>query len=92
MRKLNGFIYFCVLVMMCGTASAQIKIVIDNQEIPTSDIESIVILPNSNLISISTNVAYTVQATGAVEPPPPGAVSISGFSASASSINEVLPF
>lgn len=88
MRKLNGFIYFCVLVMMCGTASAQIKIVIDNQEIPTSDIESIVILPNSNLISISTNVAYTVQATGTVEPSPPGAVSITGFSASASTVNE----
>ncbi len=55
MRKLNGFIYVCALVLMCGTASAQIKIVIDNQEIPTSDIESIVSLdePTSVILSLT---------------------------------------
>lgn len=83
MRKLNGFICFCVLAMISSTASAQIQIVIDNQVIPTEDIESIVILPNSNLISVTTTVAYTVQASS-TEPPPPGAVSITGFSATPS--------
>jgi len=85
MRKLNGFIGFCVLALLCSTASAQIKIVIDNQEIPTEDIESIVILPNSNLISITTNTAYTVQRSSA-EPPAPGVVAINSFSASPSTI------
>lgn len=87
MRKLNGFIITCVLAMVCSSANAQIQIVIDNQTIPTEDIESIVILPNSNLISVTTSVAYTVQASSA-EPPPPGSVSITGFSASPSPINE----
>jgi len=86
MRKLNGFIYFCVLVLMSGAASAQIKIVIDNQEIPTEDIQSIVILPNSNLISVSTNVAYTIQAASVDSTP--DAVSITKFSASALTITE----
>ena len=89
MRNLKGFISFCVLVMFCGTVSAQIKIVIDNQEIPTTDIESIVILPNSNLISVRTSVAYTVQASSSsVDPTPAGAVSISGFTVSAATIIE----
>jgi len=87
MRKLNGFMGVCVFAMMCSTASAQIKIVIDNQEIPTQDIESIVILPNSNLISISTTVGYTVQANS-VEPPPAGAVAISSFTVSPLSLTE----
>ena len=87
MRNLKGFMYFCALVIMSGTASAQIKIVIDNQVIPTSDIESIVILPNSNLISVSTNIPYTVTASGANPvPAPEGTVSITSFSASATSI------
>ena len=89
MRNLKGFISFCVLAIFCSTASAQIKIVIDNQEIPTTDIDSIVILPNSNLISVSTTVAYTVQAsTTTANPTPTESVSISGFSASTATITE----
>lgn len=84
MRNLNGFICICLLAMMSSTASAQIKIVIDNQEIPTEHIESINILPNSNLISVITNVAYTVTADSA-PPPPAGEVAITGFSVSPSS-------
>lgn len=86
MFNLNGLKTFCVLVMLCGSASAQIKIVIDNQEIPTADIQSIVILPNSNLISVSTNVSYTVQATSTNTNPAVDAVSITGFSASSTNI------
>ena len=86
MRNLNGLIWVCVLALFCGTANAQIKIVIDNQAIPTEDIKSIVILPNSNLISVSTNVAYSVQAMSETDPQPTDAVTISGFSASATSL------
>ncbi len=87
MRNLKGLILFCLLAMMCGTASAQIQIVIDNQVIPTADIESIVILPNSNLISVTTTVPYTVQANDTT-PPPPENVAINSFSASPSNITE----
>ena len=88
MFNLNGLKMFCVLVILCGSASAQIKIVIDNQEIPTEDIQSIVILPNSNLISVSTNVSYTVQASSTNTIPVNDAVSITGFSASSTNITE----
>jgi len=83
MRNLNGFILACVFAILSGTAHAQIQIVIDNQTIPTEDIQSIVILPNSNLISVATNVAYTIEASGtAPPPPPPGTVAITDFSSS----------
>jgi len=41
-------------------ASAQMRIVIDGQEIPTEHIGSIVILPNTNEINVATTVAYDV--------------------------------
>jgi hypothetical protein len=85
MRKLNGFIGACALLLMYSTANAQIQIVIDNQTIPTEDIESIVILPNSNLISVTTAVAYSVTKTDSA-PPAPDAVVISSFSAAPSTV------
>lgn len=87
MRNLKGFIGICILAMIGNTASAQIKIVIDNQVIPTEHIESIFILPNSNTISIITTIPYTVEPSDA-EPPPPGAVAINSFSATPSSFTE----
>ena len=91
MRNLNGFIAACVLLLMYSTAHAQIQIVIDNQTIPTEDIESIVILPNSNLISVTTAGAYSVTKTDSA-PPAPDAVVISSFSAtpSAVDVNELI--
>ena len=85
MSKLKGILAVCLLFMIAASAQAQIKIVVDNQTIPTEDIASIVILPNSNLISISTTVGYTVERTGTT---PPDAVAISSFSASPSTITE----
>jgi len=87
MRTLNGFIGVCALTMMWCTANAQVRIVIDNQVIPTEDIASIMILQNTNTISISTTVPYIV-APSDEEPPPPGAVAITSFSATPSSITE----
>ena len=86
MCNLKGLIQFCALAMMFGTASAQIRIVIDNQVIPTEDIESIVILQNSNLISVTTTIPYIVMADNS--PPPPGDVVINSFSVSSSTITE----
>jgi hypothetical protein len=85
MRKLNGFLGACALLLMYSAANAQIQIVIDNQTIPTEDIESIVILPNSNLISVTTSVEYTVAKVNSV-PPAPDAVVISSFSAAPSTV------
>jgi len=86
MRKLKGLIGFLALAILVSTANAQITIVIDNQEIPTSDIESITILPNSNLISIVTNIPYTVEPDA--EPPPPDSVAINSFTVSPTTILE----
>lgn len=86
MRKLNGIISACALLFMYSTASAQIQIIIDNQTIPTEDIESIVILPNSNLISVTTAVDYSVQKLDS-GPPAPDAVAISSFSATPSTVD-----
>jgi len=62
MRILNGLIYiFCVLAMTFSTVNAQMTITIDNQAIPTEHISSIVILPRTNEINISTTVAYEVR-------------------------------
>jgi len=60
MRKLNGLIVITALVMVCSAASAQMRIVIDGNQIPTEHISSIVILPNTNEINVATTVAYTV--------------------------------
>jgi len=86
MRKLKGLIGFLALAMLFGAANAQITIVIDNQEIPTADIDSITILPNSNVISIVTTVPYIVEPDE--EPPPPDAVAITSFTVSPTTILE----
>ena len=61
MSKLKGIIYTCILAIMCNTAFAQMTIIIDNQLIPTADIESIVISHNSNVINIATTRRYIVE-------------------------------
>ena len=60
MRKLNGLILISALIMVCSTVNAQMRIVIDGQQIPTQDIASIVILPNTNEINVATTVSYVV--------------------------------
>ena len=60
MRKLNGLILISALTMVCSTVNAQMRIVIDGQQIPTEDIASIVILPNTNEINVATTVSYIV--------------------------------
>lgn len=80
MRKLNGFILTSVLVMICSVASAQMTIVIDGQQIPTEHISSIVVLPNTNTINVSTTVSYTV------EPVADNLVAIGSFTVSSASV------
>jgi hypothetical protein len=58
MRKLNGFKLLCVLAIVAGTAHADI--IIDNQSIPSSDINSIIISPTTGNLNISTIPGYTV--------------------------------
>jgi hypothetical protein len=82
MRNLKGFIWASVLVMMWSAAGAQMSIVIDNQAIPTEDIASIVILPNSNIISVTTAVPYVVSAATVTG----SSVSISSFTLSPDTI------
>jgi len=60
MQQFKGLISTCMLALLCSTASAQVTVVIDNQTIPTEHIGSISILKNTNVVSISTNVPYTV--------------------------------
>jgi len=57
MRKLNGFIWLC-LAVMAGTANADI--IIDNQSIPSADINTISISPASGHLYVSTIPGYTV--------------------------------
>lgn len=84
MRNLNGIKWIFTLSLIAGTASADI--VIDNQLIPSSDINAISILPGSGQINIST-VGYTVT-KGTSGPTDPNAVKIVSFSASPSTFVE----
>ncbi len=84
MRNLNGIKWIFALALIGGSANADI--VIDNQLIPSSDITSIIILPNTGQINISTT-GYTVTKDSG-EPSDPVAVSITSLSASPSSITE----
>ena len=61
MRKLNGLIFISTLVMACSIASAQMSIRIDGQPIPTDAISDIVIMPNENLLEITTTSVYDVN-------------------------------
>lgn len=58
MSKLKGFNWLCVLVLIAGTANADL--VIDNQSIPSADINSISISPASGHLFVSTIPGYTV--------------------------------
>jgi len=58
MSKLKGFKWLCVLVFFAGAANADI--VIDNQSIPSADINSISISPASGHLYVSTIPGYTV--------------------------------
>ena len=63
MSKLNGFISVCVLAFISSTANAQMTIVIDNQPIPTSHIQSITILPGTGQMNIITTIGYDITPT-----------------------------
>jgi hypothetical protein len=82
MRKLNGLIFISALAMACSTVSAQMRIVIDGQQIPTEHIASIVILPNTNEINVSTTVDYTITAGTVVST----GVAINSFTSSAATV------
>ena len=58
MRKLNGFKWLYALAIISGTVNAEI--IIDNQSIPGSDIQSISISPTSGNLFITTIPGYTV--------------------------------
>lgn len=83
MRNLNGFKWIYALAIF-GTA-ANADLIIDSQSIPSSDISSISISPASGNIFVSTIPGYDVSKSG-TEPPPPGEVAITSFSASPSTI------
>ena len=63
MRKLNGLILISAAVMACSIASAQMIIRIDGQPIPTDAVSDIVIMPNENLLEITTTTAYVIETT-----------------------------
>jgi plastocyanin len=81
MRKLNGLIFISALIMVCSVASAQMQIIIDNQEIPTEHIQSITILPNTNVLSVVTTVDYDITATSVVD-----GVAINSFTRSSATV------
>ena len=58
MCKLNGFKWLCVLAVMATTANADI--IIDNQNIPSSDVSSISISPDTGHLFVTTVPGYTV--------------------------------
>jgi len=62
MSKLKGFNWLCVLVLIASTANADV--VIDNQNIPSSDISGISITPATGTLVISTVPGYTVTPNG----------------------------
>ena len=84
MRNLNGLKWIYVLAIFGTTANADL--IIDSQPIPGSDIISITIGPVTGDVFVTTT-GYTVTKT-TTEPPPPGEVVITGFSASPSPITE----
>jgi hypothetical protein len=83
MFKLNGFKIGAALLMLSSIANA--AVIIDSQQIPSEDIVSITISPNSGNMFITTAVGYEVKPVGGVvTPPPPSDVSINTFTASPS--------
>ena len=85
MRNLNGLKWIYALAIFGTTANADL--IIDNQPIPGADISSITISPTTGNIFVSTIPGYDVTKSTS-EPPPPGEVAITSFSASPLNITE----
>jgi hypothetical protein len=85
MRNINGFKWICALSVVAITVQADI--IIDNQTIPASDVQSITISPASGDVFISTTPGYTISEDN-TQPPPSGTVAITTFSVSPSIITE----
>ena len=85
MRNLNGLKWIYALAIFGTTANADL--IIDNQPIPGADISSIIISPTTGDIFVLTIPGYDVTKSTS-EPPPPGEVAITNFSASPSTITE----
>ncbi len=86
----NGLKFVFVLTAVSGaviSGKTRADINFDGQVVPATDISSIAILPASGDLNIITIPGYTVT-KNSVTPPPPGAVAITGFSASPATINE----
>lgn len=86
MRKFKG-LKWAFATMLIATSLQAADIIIDNQTIPGSDIQSIVINPASGNIFVTTNSGYDVTPSGS-PPPTTSSVAITAFSASPASINE----
>ncbi len=80
MRNLNGFKWLCALVLIGGVANADV--IIDNDTIPGSDIQSISISPASGNVFINTTPGYTITKKAST----PGGVVVN-LTASSLSIN-----
>lgn len=85
MFKLNGLILGAVIFMLSSTVSA--SVIIDNQQIPTEDIVSIVITPGTGTLIINTTIGYDVAPSNGTTPPV-GSAAISSFTASPSTFVE----
>jgi len=62
MRKLNGFILLCAFVVAGSTANADI--IIDNQSIPSADIDTINLSPATGHLYVATFPGYSVVKVG----------------------------
>jgi len=82
MRINKGFKWVFASALI--VTSSQADIIIDNQTIPGSDIQSITISPGSGDIFVSTIPGYDVTKSG--NPPPPPSVTINSFSATSYNI------
>jgi hypothetical protein len=85
MRNLNGFKWICVLAISGTTANADL--IIDNQSIAGTDIQSISVGPTTGHIYVTTKSGYSVTPSS-TEPLPPDVVAITAFSASLSTLTE----
>ena len=85
MNYLKGLNWFLVAITFSGTVAADL--IIDNQSIPGTEIQSITISPTSGSIFVTTKTGYVVTPSD-VEPTPTNVVAINSFAASPSTILE----
>ena len=78
MRKFTVASIILFTTILSGSVGADVFI--DGHPIPGSDILSIAVSPTNGDITINTKDGYTVQ-KGVVQPPPPGSVQITSFTA-----------